>query len=193
MKLFLFNLVLCTTSGCRVWLETHSSWLQFDFFFSSITCEFYSGSGFCVCLWSIEQAGATPSMMILRPMTCTITAGWAPFLFSNVYYKDFREQMFSFRTNLFKIWFEPILFHLRCCLFRILLLGFCWGCSWFWWSARANVPYPSCKSATLLSLTVCDDILVLFFLVEVWELVLTNFLLRFGSLMASWVCHFYSI
>jgi len=88
------------------------------------------------------------------------------------------------------IWFEPILLHLGCYLFRILLLGFCWGCSWFWWLARASIPCPSFKSAILLSLTVRDDILVLFFLVEVWELVLTNFLLRFGS---SWVCHFYSI
>ena len=134
MKLFLFSLILCTTSGCRVWLETHGSWLQFDFF-SSITCEFYSRFGFCVCLWSIQQARATPLMMILRPMTFTITTSWVPFLISSVYYKEFREQMFSFCTNLFMIWFKPILFHLGCCLFRILQLDFCWGCSWFWWSA----------------------------------------------------------
>jgi len=101
--------------------------------------------------------------------------------------------MFSFCTNLFMIWFKPILFHLGCCLFRILQLGFCWGCSWFWWSAQASIPFPSCKSAAFLSLTVSDDILVLFFLVKVWKLVLTSFLLRFRSLMASWVCHFYSI
>ena len=57
----------------------------------------------------------------------------------------------------------------------------------------SHIPCQSCKSAALLSLTVSDDILVLFFLVKVWKLVLTSFLLRFRSLMASWVCHFYSI